>query len=153
MTDDHVTDYSKITDQIYIGSDLCKGIDCPVHSVEFKKLGIMAEVNLELERVESPTPGVEVYVWLPVMDKTAPKLGQLLVGSAAINEMVKSGNNVYVHCREGHSRGPTMVAAYFIRYEKMSVEEAIEFIAKNRPEIHLEEVQKMALEEFWQLWK
>lgn len=153
MTDDHLTDYSEITNQIYIGSDLCKGLECPLHSVEFKKLGIMAEINLEMERVEMPTPGVEAYVWLPVMDKTAPKLGQLLVGTAAMREIITAGHTVYVHCREGHSRSPTMVAAYLIRYEKKSIDEAVEFIKKNRPEIHLEEVQKLALEEFWQLWK
>lgn len=149
----HLTDYSQITDQIYIGSDLCKGLECPLHSVEFKKLGIMAEVNLELERIEMPTPGVEVYIWLPVQDKTAPKLGQLLIGSAAIDETVKSGHTVYVHCREGHSRSPVMVAAYLIRYQHMGLHEAIDFIKAKRPEIHLEEVQKMALEEFALLWK
>jgi len=151
--EEHQTDYSKITDQIYIGSDLCKGPWCPVHSDIFKQLGVCGEINLEMERDEHPSLGVDAYIWLPTPDKQAPSKDQLMIGSAVIKQMIDLGNVVYVHCRNGHGRSPTMVAAYFIRYEKMSVDEAIDFIAKKRPEIHLEEVQKMALEEFWQLWK
>ena len=143
---EHQTDYSQITEQVFIGSDLCRGLVCPVHSVEFKRLGICGEVNLEMERDETPTPGVDAYIWLPVPDKTAPTLDQLRVGTAAVNEMVGVGNKVYVHCKNGHGRSPTMVAAYLIRYKGMTVEEAVQFIRQQRPEIHLEEEQMKALE-------
>lgn len=151
--EEHQTEYSKITDQIYIGSDLCRGPVCPVHTVEFKKLGICGEINLEVENPEMPPKSIDVYLWLPVVDKEAPSQDQLMIGTAALKQMIDLGNTVYVHCRNGHGRSPTLVAAYLIRYQKMSVDEAIESVAKKRPEVHLEDRQKMALQEFWQLWK
>ena len=54
---------------------------------------------------------------------------------------------VYVHCQNGHGRAPTLVAAYFIKQGKQ-VEDAVNLIKDKRPAIHLEEVQKQALEEF-----
>jgi len=44
--DDHVFDYSKITDNIFIGSDFCKGGVCLLHADEFKRLGVSVEINL-----------------------------------------------------------------------------------------------------------
>lgn len=148
MADDHQTDYSQITEEIFIGSDLCKGLWCPIHSEVFVKLGIAAEINLEIERDETPTPGVDAYLWLPTPDNQAPSMNQLMLGSAAICEMVRINKKVYVHCKMGHGRSPTVVAAYLIRYEQMGVEKAIETIKIKRPEIHLEEVQKQALAAF-----
>lgn len=146
--DGHEIDYSQITENIYIGSDMCKGPTCLVHSAIFKKLGVCGEVNLEVERHEDPTPGVDVYVWLPVTDGEAPTIDQLMIGSAAIAEMVNLGNTVYVHCKNGHGRSPTLVAAYLVRFKRMTVDGAIEFIKQKRPEIHVEENQIQALIQF-----
>jgi len=147
-SDDHTFDYSKITDNIYIGSDLCKGGYCPVHSMAFKKLGICAELNLESERKELPPGGIDIYAWLPVKDKQSPSPDQFLIGSAIINEAVSNGNIIYIHCRYGHGRSPIMVAAYFVRYKKYKVGEAITFIWGKRKEIHPNEKQLRALEDF-----
>ncbi|OGM27980.1 hypothetical protein A3D00_04530 [Candidatus Woesebacteria bacterium RIFCSPHIGHO2_02_FULL_38_9] len=149
---DHATDYSQITEQIFIGSDLCRGLYCPLHSVEFKKLGICAEVNLEIERNETPTPGVDTYIWLPTPDLHAPTQDQLAIGSSAIGEMVGLGNKIYVHCKEGLGRSPTMVVAYLVRYKGMQVDKSIDFIAQRRPGIHIEDSQRMALVEFSKKW-
>lgn len=153
MTDDHRADYSQITEQIYIGSDLCAGPVCPIHTEDFRKLGICGEINLEREHPELPPQNIDAYIWLPTADKQAPTLDQLVIGSGAINEMVGLGNKVYVHCRNGHGRSPTVVAAYLIRYQHQSVEEAIQFIKQGRPEIHLGLVQQLALSEFGKQWK
>lgn len=143
--EEHPTDYSQITDNIYIGSDLCKGPWCPLHSEVFTKLGICGEVNLEIERDEMPTPGIDAYVWLPTPDHQAPTINQMMLGSAAINEIVRMGKNVYVHCQKGHGRSPTLVAAYLIRYEQMNVNTAVTMIKQKRPEVHIEELQMEAL--------
>ncbi len=45
-----------------------------------------------------------------------------------------------------------MVVAYLIRYRDMGVDEAINFIAKKRPEIHIEKSQKSALKDFAKKW-
>ncbi|MBI2103657.1 hypothetical protein HYT59_01490 [Candidatus Woesebacteria bacterium] len=76
--DGHVFDYSKITENIYIGSDLCKGGVCLIHGEEFKALGIGFEINLSRENNELPPKDMEVgYLWLPVTDGYAPTQLQL----------------------------------------------------------------------------
>lgn len=146
--EEHPTEYSQITDQIYIGSNLCVGPHCPVHCEYFKKLGITGEVNLEMERDENPSPCVEAYLWLPVLDNTAPTPSQLEIGASVMDGLIKAGGKVYVHCQKGHGRSPTLVCAYLVKYGGMKVEDAMSFVWQKRREIHLEEVQVQALKEF-----
>jgi len=150
--DDHSFDYSKITDNIYIGSDLCKGHVCPIHSKQFKALGVTSEINLTAEHKEIPPDHMDIYAWIPVVDQKAPSQDQLELGTSLIDQTVSKGKNIFVHCKVGHGRSPTMVAAYFIRYKGMGVEEAIATVAEKRSEIHLEDEQKVALEVFRQKW-
>ena len=149
--DGHVTDYTMITDHIFVGSNLCKGESCPIHSVEFKELDICVEINLDDERKEIPPDEIEGYFWMPVVDGYAPSLIQLEMGTSVIEQAVQHKKKVYIHCKNGHGRSPTLVAAYLIRYENMSVDEAISLIKGKRPEIHIEERQKKALDEFSRL--
>lgn len=150
--DDHIFDYSFINDQIYIGSDLCQGGVCLLHEAEFKKLGVSAEINLSFENNELPPKNIESYLWLPVVDGYAPNDMQFLIGSSAINDVIRNGKKVYVHCRNGHGRSPALVAAYLMRYKGMSLEEAALVIKTKRPESHLEEVQIEALTKFKERW-
>ena len=62
--------------------------------------------------------------------------------------MVALGKKVYVHCKNGHGRAPTLVAAYLIREHGKSVDEALEIIKAGRPTIHIEDVQREALQVF-----
>ena len=146
--DGHQFNYSKITDNIYIGSDLCKGGICLIHGEEFKKLGVSVEINLSLENNELPPKDIETYLWLPVADGHAPKKDQLTAGVCLIDTVVKAGKIVYVHCRNGHGRSPTLVAAYLMRYKGMSLDGANAVICKKRPEAHIEKTQEEALREF-----
>jgi protein-tyrosine phosphatase len=151
--DNHQTDYSQITDQIYIGSDLCLGMSCSIHGREFEELGILVELNLSAEKKEIPPDGIDIYSWIPIGDKHAPTQEQLDIGSAIIHEAVSNGRKVYVHCKNGHGRSPTMVAAYFIRYEGKTVDEAIATILHERNEVHLEYSQREALGKFEKRWR
>ncbi len=135
-------EFSQITDQIYIGTNMC----CSVHAGKLSELGLYADIDLEEERQESP-PEVEVYLWLPVKDLSAPTKTQLDIGVKALDALVKDGKKVYVHCKNGHGRSPTLVAAYFIS-QGLSMDEAIKKIEEKRPEIHLEDVQLKALKNF-----
>jgi protein-tyrosine phosphatase len=146
--DSHKFDYSKITDKIYIGSDMCKGGVCMIHGEEFKKLGVSVEINLSIESNELPPKEISSYVWLPTVDGYAPSNIQLGIGTSVINEAVESDDTVYVHCRNGHGRSPTLVAAYFVRYKNISVDDAIELIGKKRSEVHVEDRQRKALMKF-----
>jgi protein-tyrosine phosphatase len=43
---------------------------------------------------------------------------------------------VYVHCEQGISRAPTIVAAYLMQKHKWTVKQALEFIRSKRPQIN-----------------
>lgn len=138
--------FNQITDLIYLGTNLC----CTImpHIKVLLDLGIKADIDLEEERQEQ-TPNIDTYLWLPVKDHYAPTQSQLDTGVAVINSLVKNQNKVYIHCRNGHGRSPTLVAAYFIS-QGTEVDEAIEKIRSKRPEIHIREVQMEALNKFKQ---
>lgn len=149
MPDDgHIFDYSQITDNIFIGSDLCKGNECPIHGPEFERLQILAEINLSAEKKEIPPDGIDIYAWIPTADKHAPTQEQLDFGTAIINEAVRNNKKIYIHCKNGHGRAPTMVIAYLIRYQGKTINEAFTMVLNKRMEVHLELVQREALEKF-----
>lgn len=136
-------EYSYITDGIYIGTNRC----CQTHFDEkLKQEGITVDMSLEEGRVDTPL-GVDFYIWIPIKNHTAPTSEQLEFGIATLEKFVAMKKKVYVHCKNGHGRAPTIVAAYLIKKGK-SVDEAIDFIKAKRPTIHLEKVQKEALIEF-----
>lgn len=138
-----ILEYNDITDGIYIGTNQC----CQKHFDEtLKNEGMTADVSLEENRLDAPF-GVEFYVWIPVKDHTAPAPDQLEFGVSVLQKMVAMKKKIYVHCKNGHGRAPTLVAAYLVRKGK-SPKEAEGFVKTKRPPIHLEEVQRKSLEDF-----
>jgi hypothetical protein len=136
-------EYNYITDGIYIGTNQC----CQTHfDDKLKKEGITAVISLEEDRLDAPF-GVDFYMWMPVQDHTAPKRDQLQLGVLALLKLVAMGKKVYVHCKNGHGRAPTIVAAYLIKKGK-SPAEAENFIKSKRPSMHLDEAQRQALDDF-----
>jgi protein tyrosine phosphatase len=135
-------EYSRITDYIYLGTNQC----CKSHfKQQLLRKGIKADISLEKERLDAPF-GVDYFLWLPVIDKRAPTQKQLLVGARTIKDMVDNKIKVYVHCKRGHGRSPTLVAAYFI-LKGMTATEAVKKIKKKR-KIHLTLSQTKALKSF-----
>lgn len=129
-------DFNYITDGIYIGTNQC----CQTHFAEtLKNEGIEADVSPEEERVDAPF-GVDFYVWLPVKNYTAPKPDQLKFGVSALEKLTSNKKKVYVHCKNGHGRAPTLVAAFLIKQGK-TTEEAIQLIKTKRPSVHLTDMQ------------
>jgi protein-tyrosine phosphatase len=110
------------------------------------QLGFDADIDLEELRAEEP-PHTKIYLWLPTKDHTPPIIQQLKIGVSALTSLVEQHMKVYVHCKNGHGRAPTLVAAYLIS-QGMGVDEAFAFIKKRRPVIHPEPGQVEALNEF-----
>lgn len=136
--------YNQITDHIWLGTNFC----CQEHFDEgLKKLGIEVDISLEKERIDAPY-GLDYFVWLPIEDTFPPKPDQLQFGIDAMKKFTAMDKKMYVHCLNGHGRSTTLVAAYLIAEQNMSVDEAQMFIKERRPEIHLNEKQITALEEF-----
>lgn len=136
-------EYNLITPLIYIGSNQC----CKVHFKEaLLKKGIQADISLEKERLDKPF-GVKYFFWIPVKDFSAPTQSQLKIGANVIRDLVDNKIKTYIHCKRGHGRSPTFVAAYLIT-TGMSAKKAIELIKMKRPSIHLTPGQKSALNTF-----
>ncbi len=136
--------FNQITDLIYLGTNLC--CNAISHVKVLLDLGIKADIDLEEERQEQ-TSGVDTYLWLPVKDHLAPTQQQFDTGVAAIDSLVKNQMKIYIHCKNGHGRSPTLLAAYFI-YQGMEVNEAIDKVKSKRPEIHIRDNQAQVLNEF-----
>lgn len=140
---DKKLDYNYIIDGIYIGTNKC----CQSHFDEgLKKEGIGVDISLEEERIDASF-GAKLYIWIPVKNHAAPSRDQLDFGVATLEKLVAMKKKIYVHCKNGHGRAPTLVAAYLAKRGK-SVSEAIEFIKAKRPTIHLENTQKQAIKDF-----
>jgi protein-tyrosine phosphatase len=135
-------EYNKITDYLYLGTNQC----CQVHfKKSLLKKGVRADISLEKERLDNPF-GVDYFLWLPVVDRKAPAQKQLLIGAKTIKALVENKIKVYVHCKRGHGRSPTLIAAYFI-LEGMKTDKAIKRIRAKR-DIHLRLNQIKALKKF-----
>ena len=142
-SDKHVAmEWDRITDYIIIGTNLC----CSAHAEGLYEIGIETDIDLEEERSYDPMD-LASSLWLPTIDHTAPTMDQLLAGTALLGQLEKRRKIAYVHCKNGHGRAPTLVAAYFIRLGLMP-KDAVKKIAAKRKEIHIEEIQLARLEEF-----
>lgn len=144
MQEHKQTDYNKITDEIWLGSNFC----CQVHFDEgLKNLGIEVDISLEKERIDAPY-GLDFFIWLPIEDTFPPKPEQLNYGVNSIEKFIEMDKKIFIHCMNGHGRSTTLIAAYLIKSKGLSVQEAIDFIKEKRPEIHLNEKQVAALEDY-----
>lgn len=104
------------------------------------------DIDLENERVERFSgKTIDMMLWLPTVDGYAPSMDKLIVGAHFIDNAIWRGKNIYVHCKNGHGRAPTLVAAYFIFKKGMSPEAAIKFIKSKRSVVHLNKEQMSAL--------
>ena len=136
-------EYNKVTPNIYIGTNMC----CQTHfEEELLNEGINSDISLEEDRLDSPF-GVDFYLWLPTKDQSPPSMDQIKLGVEIIKKLIDMNRKIYIHCKNGHGRAPTLVSAYFIT-QGMGIEEAINFIKEKRPSIHLHEDQIKALQEF-----
>lgn len=138
-------DYNYIIDGIYIGTNQC----CVMGLADvLKKEGITADISLEENRLDAPF-GVDVYLWIPVVDHEAPTQEQLSFGAESIERLIAQERKIYIHCKNGHGRAPTLVSAYLIRkgYEP---QKAIEFIASKRKGVHTHKPQEEALQKYYE---
>ncbi len=128
--------YSKITPQIYIGSQHGRIGKC-----RLERLGINGIVNIR-EEFDDIAYGlvIKYYCHLPVPEFGTPTMEQLERGTAFIKQIVDKKGKVYIHCSEGASRAPMMAVVYFIN-QGMPLSEAINLIKRSRPFIHILPVQ------------
>ncbi len=137
-------DYDKISDEVFIGTNMC----CQVgFNRELLTKNVRADISLEEVRVDAPM-GVDYFLWLPTKNHEAPIADKLTLGVQTLDFLISRKIKVYIHCKNGHGRAPTLYIAYLIKFKEMDVDEAIKYLKNKRPTIHFNENQINALRSF-----
>jgi protein-tyrosine phosphatase len=113
------------------------------------KQGITAVVNIRAERhddVDLYRAHNIAYLQLPVLDITVPSAEAIDEGVAFIHDQIAQGGKVFIHCAKGRGRAATLTAAYLMRYEGMSYDEAKAFLRGKRPLVKLESRHQQRLQ-------
>jgi len=120
---------------------------------KLKALGITAIVNMRMHSTysEAQYEGFH-YLHLPTPDNTPPPLDVLLKGADFIDKEIKNGGKVYIHCRQGLGRGPTMCIAYLIK-TGLTYDDAYNLVRKVRTFINPRPGQIERLRELEQYYK
>lgn len=112
--------------------------------------GVSVVVSLQAERHDEDAFGdiqPDGYLRLPTIDHSVPTLAQLRMGAAFIDEAVRAGKAVLIHCHAGVGRSALLCACYLI-YTGMSVEEAWQTVKAKRTIAYLNSQQQAMLEAF-----
>ncbi|MAF24785.1 hypothetical protein CL634_04335 [bacterium] len=136
-------DYDQITKYIYVGTNMC----CQAgFAQELIDKGVTVDISLEQERIDSAL-GADFFIWIPVYDHTPPSQDQFEFGTSVIAKFVAMKRKMYIHCKMGHGRAPTLVVAYLVT-TGMSVERAVAEVIDRRDGAHPNTKQVAALHKF-----
>jgi protein-tyrosine phosphatase len=133
---------SKITASLFLGSQYnLIGLE------KLKRIGITAIVNMRIHNVyNSATHKGVRYLHLPTMDNKPTSILNLIKGIHFIENEITLGGKVYVHCRQGLGRGPSMVIAYLI-FKGNIFDDAFRLVKNVRPFINPRQSQVARLRE------
>lgn len=128
---------SKITDQIFIGSDTYKCELTHKYNVEWFPNDITHIINvsdseIDLENLSNTTFTYEYYP-ISEREKDVDKTRKCLFEAVErLNALISDNKKVFIHCSLGVNRSPSVVILYLIKYQKMTLYEAYKLISKNR---------------------
>lgn len=117
----HRPEISRITKQISI---------CGEASIPEAK-GFSAILNVAAQSSYEPPEGIE-YRKIPLKDDGSNDCDEIDRAVDSLHELIDQGHRVLVHCRQGVSRSPLVVAAYLSKYEGHTLNSALEVVQNGR---------------------
>jgi predicted protein tyrosine phosphatase len=125
--------FSAVLPQLWVGGQQYRrGVE------DMRKAGITAVLNLRTQPDDFAMNRLMQsvhYLWLPTIDNTPPTLDDIRRGVDFIQQQIDAGGKVYVHCRAGVGRAPTMTACYLVS-TGLTPDDAWAAIRKRRPFIY-----------------
>ncbi len=133
---------SQILPQLFVGS-------CPARADDINHLktdyGVTAILNLQTDhdfdywdldwgRIEGRCRQLEIEVRrIPVRDFDGLDLRKKLASCVtALDELLRGGHTVYVHCNVGSGRSPSVAIAYLVWKQGWNLDDAIEQVTRYR---------------------
>ena len=116
---------------MYLGT-----FDTACDITELRRLGINYILNVASDCKNTVLPENIKELHLKVKDEeTFDIFDYFEKGNAFINKVRSKGGVILIHCKFGISRSPTFVIAYLIKYFRFTVQTALIFLRKRRPQV------------------
>jgi len=126
--------WTRIDDNVILGALLLE------HEVDslIEKENLKGVINTcdEYQSPESLFKKKDIkLLYLPTLDYISLSLDKLWSGVHFLDEMAKSGSTVYVHCKAGRGRSPTLVLCYLMFKYGLTPRDAQTMILRKRPHV------------------
>lgn len=128
----------EIYPNVYLGAVRCikkralmQGIQAVVSALDEGRF----PVGVVRARLDKEYPGQMYHLRVTLDDDEDADIAQFFdLVANWVNEQVKAGRTVLIHCVAGHSRSVTLLLYYMLRYRGLkSVKKALEFVQERRP--------------------
>jgi len=122
-----------INDNLFLGGETSSK-----NKATLKEFNIQVIVNVSnnVECVFEKEKGY-IYKVIPIADVPTAKISSYFDETTQfIHTHITNGKNVLVHCKAGASRSATMVIAYLMKYNNLTLKEAFLLVKERRKLVH-----------------